>query len=237
MDDQSSQFLDAFASIEKHLRGILKVDRHIPFSELVEKVSRDSRPVNVYRDALKEFGDLRNFIVHRYRQGDPLAVPSQSTVERLKKIRDELLSPAKLVSVCRRKVETCSSDDLIGSAARKMYEGSFSQLPVYSGGRLVGLLTAETMARWLASKLADGEGILEEETVEEILRHGEDVHEHRLMGRDVTVFNALAAFEKLIHAGKLLDAIILTNSGRPTETPIGIVTVADVPMLNKLVTL
>ena len=236
MDDQSSQFLDAFTAIEKHLRRILKLEKHVTFGELVENASRASRPVALYRNTLREFGDLRNFIVHEYRQGDPLAVPSQSTVERLRKIRDELLSPAKLVSVCRREVETCSPAELIGAAARKMHEGSFSQLPVYRENRFVGLLTAETVARWLASRLANGEGILEEETVEEILQHGEDIHQHRLMDRDATVFDALAAFEDLIHAGKVLDAIILTNSGKPTETPIGIVTISDVPRLNRLVT-
>jgi hypothetical protein len=182
MDAQSSQFLDAFASIEKHLRKIVKAEKHMPFGELVERSSKASRPVNGYRDALEQFGDLRNFIVHEYRQGDPLAVPSQSTVDRLTRIRDELLSPAKLIGVCRRKGETCTPADLIGSATRKMHEGAFSQLPVYREDRLVGLLTAETVARWLTSKLAHGEGILEEETVEEILPHGEDIHQHRLMG-------------------------------------------------------
>jgi predicted transcriptional regulator len=237
MDDQSSQFLDAFTAIEKHLRKIVKAEKHVPFSELVEKASKASRPVSRYREALKEFGDLRNFIVHEYRQGDPLAVPSPSTVERLGKIRDELLSPARLLSVCRREVEICAPGDLIGSAARKMYEGSFSQLPVYRGAKLVGLLAAETVARWLANKLAHGEGILEEETVEEVLQHAEDVHQHQLMGQDATVFDALSAFEDLIHSGKVLDAIILTFSGKKTESPVGIVTVSDLPRLNKLVTL
>jgi predicted transcriptional regulator len=133
-------------------------------------------------------------------------------------------------------VETCSPADLIGAAARKMHAGSYSQLPVYRDGELVGLLTAENISRWLAGRLAEGEGILEEETVQEVVRHAEDLHEHRLMGRDATVFDGLAAFEDLVHAGKVLDAIILTNSGKPTEAPIGIVTVADVPRLNRLVT-
>lgn len=236
MDDQSGPFLDAFTAIEKHLRKILNAEKHLTFGELVERASKVSRPVNRYRDALKEFGELRNFIVHAYRRADPLAIPSPSTVARIGKIRDELLSPPKLVSVCGHHVEICSPADLIGTVAGKMLEGSFSQLPVYRDGALVGLLTAETVARWLARRLAHGEGILEEETVEEILRHGEEIHQHRLMGRGATVFDALAAFEDLIHAGKVLDAIILTDSGKPTESPIGIATVADVPRLNRLVT-
>jgi hypothetical protein len=56
------------------------------------------------------------------------------------------------------------------------------------------------------------------------------------MGREATVLDALAAFEDLVRAGQILEAIILTNSGKPTELPIGIVTVADVRRLNSLVT-
>jgi hypothetical protein len=56
------------------------------------------------------------------------------------------------------------------------------------------------------------------------------------MGRDATVFDALTTFEKLVHAGKFLDAITLVNSGNPTEALIGVVTVAVVLRLNRLVT-
>jgi predicted transcriptional regulator len=236
MDDQSSQFLDAYNGIEKHLRKIVRSEKHLTFGEIVEKASRTSRPVTRYRDGLKEFGDLRNFLVHQYRRTDPLALPSPATVDRIRRIRDELVSPPKLIDVCSHKVETCSPADLIGAAARRMHEGSFSQLPVYPGGEFAGLLTAETVSRWLANRLARGEGIIEEETVEEVLRHGEDIHECRLMGRDATVFDAMAAFDDLVHAGKVLDAIILTHGGKSTESPLGIVTVADVPRLNRLIT-
>ena len=34
---------------------------------------------------------------------------------------------------------------------RRMFERAFSQLPVYDGDRLVGLLTTDTIARWHAA--------------------------------------------------------------------------------------
>src|SRR5262245_10002366 len=127
MDAQSSQFLDAFSSIERHLRQNVNAENHLPFHQLVERAATRDRAVNRYRAQLRTFGNLRNFIVHEYRHHDPVAVPSPATVERLKKMRDELLPPAKLVSVCRREVATCSPADPIGSASRKMHEGGFSQ--------------------------------------------------------------------------------------------------------------
>ena len=53
--------------------------------------------------------------------------------------------------------------------------------------------------------------------------------------RTATVASALAAFDKFLHRGKRLDAILLTNSGLKTESLLGIVTIHDIPKLNKAV--
>ena len=201
------------------------------FNEMVEKAARADKGVRRLRSQLKDFGELRNFVVHEYRRDQPTASPSAHAVERLQAIRDELLSPPKLIDLFRLQVETCSPTDPVGAAARKMHDGSFSQLPVYEGDRLVGLLTAETIARWLASRLAGGLGLLEEEIVEIVMRHEEGTHAYVVMDRDATVEDALTAFDDHLHSGKSLDAIILTHSGRGTERPLGIVTVSDMPRL------
>ena len=41
----------------------------------------------------------------------------------------------------------------------------------------------------------------------------------------------LALFGDAVERGKILRAIILTHSGRPTETPLGILTIADLPVI------
>jgi predicted transcriptional regulator len=235
MDEPSSLFLDAFTSIEKHLRRSLDADRHMTFHEMVEKASRSDNAVRRLRGQLKDFGDLRNFVVHEYRLDQATATPSRHAVERLQAIRDELLSPPKLIAEFRRAVATCSPSDPVGAATRKMHDGSFSQLPVYDGDRLVDLLTTETVTRWLASRLAGGLGLLEEEAVASVIRHQEGTHYHEVMGREATVEDALAAFDDHLHSGRTLDAIILTHSGKQTERPIGIVTVSDMPKLRGLI--
>ncbi|MGP0063545.1 MAG: CBS domain-containing protein [Isosphaeraceae bacterium] len=231
MDELSSRFLDAFSAIEKHLRRLVDADRHMTFNEMVEKAARVDKGVRRLRSHLKDFGELRNFVVHEYRRDQPTASPSAHAVERLQAIRDELLSPPSLIDLFRQQVETCAPTDPVGAAARKMHDGSFSQLPVYEGDRLVGLLTAETVARWLASRLAGGMGLLEEEIVEIVMQHEEGTHAYVVMDRHATVEDALTAFDDHLHSGKSLDAIILTHSGRETERPLGIVTVSDMPRL------
>ncbi len=235
MDDLTSRFLDAFATIEKHLRRMLDANKYTTFNEMVEgAVSRD-RSFRRLRDQLKTLGELRNFLVHEYQSEQPLAFPSESTVQRIQVIRDELISPAKLVDLFRHPVETCSPSDPIGVATKKMLDGSFSQLPVYFGNTLMGLLSSETVARWLAAQLADGQGILEERPVEEVMKHEEGTHSYVVMGRTATVDDALSEFDDHMHAGKVLDAIILTHNGNEWERPLGIVTATDQPKLRSAI--
>ena len=112
---------------------------------------------------------------------------------------------------------------------------SFSQLPVYSGNTLIGVLSSETVARWLAAQLADGQGILEERPVEEVMRHEEGTHSYVVMGRSATVDDALSEFDDQMHAGRVLDAIILTHNGSKKERPVGIVTATDQPKLHSAI--
>ncbi len=111
MDDLSSRFLDTFTSIEKHLRGLAEADKHMSFNELVEKASRSDKAVRRLRSPLKDFGELRNFVVHEYRRDQATATPSSHAVERLQAIRDELVSPPKLRA---RRANTCYTTTLTG---------------------------------------------------------------------------------------------------------------------------
>jgi predicted transcriptional regulator len=173
----------------------------------------------------------RNHFVHAHRQDKHLAIPSELAIAELSSIRDRLLNPPKLIPMFQMDVATCTPADAIGIPTKQMLEGNFSQLPVYDGGVLIGLLTAETVARWLASRLGGGDGILEEETVGQVMPYQEAEPNHTLMRRDATVFEAMDAFKKFTREGRSLDAIIVTTNGKKTEKPLGIVTIADMPEL------
>src|SRR5271165_2351560 len=129
MDDLTSRFLDSFATIEKHLRRMLDANRSATFNELLGRAVSRNRSVRRLRDQLKTLRELRNFLVHEYKSEQPLAVPSESTVLRIQIIRDELLSPVRLVDLFRPPVEICSPSDPIGVAAKRMLDGSFARCP------------------------------------------------------------------------------------------------------------
>jgi hypothetical protein len=231
MDRESDRFLSAFNAIEDHLREMLGEAQHRTFSDLVHQAGHSHALVRRLSADLRHLAELRNFLVHRYQEHEPLAVPSVLSLKKVERIRDALLQPATLHSLFHKVVQCCQPSDQIGAVAEKMHQHGIGQLPVYEKTTFRGLLTAETLARWLAARLATGVGLVEEEPVGVILEFQDDDHQHEFADHRATVTDAFNWMEKHYHRGRPLRAIILTPHGRSSELPTGIVTAGDFPVM------
>jgi len=110
-----------------------------------------------------------------------------------------------------------------------MRAGSFSQLPIRSDGKVFALLTSETVVRWLASELHNDLISLSETKIEVVLPHTEDQEHYCFLSRRATLQDALSRFEDFTSRGKDLDAVLITENGRPDQNLVGILTVYDLP--------
>jgi len=235
MDDLSSRYLDAFNAIEKWLRTQVNSPDRMDFPDLVDTTSDSNYSVRRHNAVLKDLNRFRNYVVHQHRRLKPLAVPTAEAIEQITAIRNELLSPPSLLSLAAKPVEQCCPTDPLGCSVKKMHDGVFSQLPVYDGQKCLGLLTAETIARWLANHLGDGAGLVEEQPIADVMKHQEDHENHTFLGRTATVADGLSAFDAFLRRGKRLEAILITQNGRPAEALLGIVTIYDIPKLNQAI--
>lgn len=236
MDALSSQFLAAFNVIEDWMRHEADAKEEEEFASVLRRLERTDSEVRRHAPELKRLARLRNLIAHNHSNHRPLAVPTQVSIDRIEAIANHFHSPTLLLTLAAKPVEQCEPTDPLGCCVKKMHDGVFSQLPVYDGDSYVGLLTAETIARWLASSfVGDGKGVVGEQTVAEVMRHQEDGENVQFLPRVATVAHALAAFDEFLHRGKRLEAILITNSGRQTEKLLGIVTIQDIPKLNQAI--
>jgi predicted transcriptional regulator len=227
---QTGRFLDAYAEIEQYLRRKLKADISESFVALVRAASRSDPAVGRFGDDLREYAELRNAIVHqRAPDAHAIAEPYLSVVVDIERIRDRLLKPPALSAFAAHPVVVCGLSEHVGVAAMRMRDGDFSQVPIYDESRFVGLLTAETVARWMAQELRENDGLLADVRVAEVLPHAESTENVSFLPRTATVYDGLQAFDSFLSAGLHLNAIVLTESGAPDQGPLGIVTIADVP--------
>ena len=227
----TERFLTAFIDIETHLARLNQAGSYVPFAALVDQVGKHDPAVRYYSDDLKEYADLRNAIVHKRRDGQPIAEPYLVIVEEIEVTRDRLLAPPALLTTFSASVVTCTPRDRVGAAARRMRDGQFSRLPVYDRGTLVDVLTAQTIARWLGGALEQGDGRLVDVPVAEVLEHAQQARDYVLLSRMATVYEALATFEAATRQGESHTAIIVTASGKRNDRPLAILTAFDIPRL------
>lgn len=230
-DTNSDRFLVAFAQAEEAMKRLLGTSSRDSFRWMVRQAAKRNAVVRGVEDDLLEYADLRNAIVHDRGGGYVIAEPHPATVERLETIVALLFDPPRIDQTMSRPVVTCSAEDPIGEAAERMVDGGFTRLPVYEADALVGLLTAHSLARWIATKLAGPLDTLQEEPVGGVLEYGNGAKHFALVARDRRVTDVVQLFTEATERGRPLEAVLVTATGSATERLLGIVTVQDLPRL------
>lgn len=234
MDQATKRFITIYNEIDAYLRRLCKEKPETPFFDLVREASASNAAVRSCSHDLREFGDLRNAITHRYHEDRPIATPHAATVEQLATIRSILLSPPKIGSLFSKPVEVCDLSDPIGTVASRMFASNYSQVPAYHRQKLIGLLTTDTIARWMAISLKQNGGILEEAPVKAVMEHAEYTDNYTLLDPKDTVFDALECFAEFHRCGKRLDAIIITHNRSKANTAMGMMTASNIPELHEV---
>lgn len=231
---QSTRFLNAFCRIEDELRRRAGGTSRDSFAFLVDYLSKTLPAIAHYRDDLKEYGELRNAIVHKRLGDQAIAEPHPEVVLQIEFIADALLSPPQLESRFLKTVTACSIDDPVKDVIASMSRGSFNQVPAYQNGCLIGLLSADVITHWLGDCFQHGVDLNDNITVGDVLKFCRH-HDFAVMSRNATVFDALHSLESGYRKGRRIKAIVITESGDVDGRPIGIVTTLDLPELYSLV--
>jgi len=228
----SDRYLEAFNLIERRLRKITNSEKGTTFFSLVNAAAIENSFVRHSTDDLKEFGDLRNAIVHERTDGHVIAEPNARTLKKIEYIKSILYDPPKVIPMFKTKVLSFSVKDSIAAVVSILVENSFSQFVIYDGTEFIGLLTSNTIARWLGS-CVDGDDILiaEETPISVVLEYTEIPNSYSFIKRKATIFDALEIFYDLEKKGKSCDAVLITESGKPNEHLLGIITVWDIPKI------
>ena len=227
----SERYLQAFNSIEKHLRKKTQIDRRDSFYQLVEIASNMMPEVRRYKNDLKEYGDLRNAIIHERTDSHVIAEPNIKAVESIEIIKNIIQKPPKVIPLFQCSVLYFDVNDSIGTVLKKMTKEAFSQIPIVSNGKFKALLTNNTISRWLGSNVDEDIFSLQETKIGEVLKFTEDRENYLFIVKNTTLFEVIERFSNFELVTKKLEALLITHSGKQHEKIIGIITVSDLPKL------
>ncbi|PIC58359.1 hypothetical protein CSV80_05490 [Sporosarcina sp. P12(2017)] len=223
----SERFLIAFNRIDKSLMKMTGLPNHFSFSKKIDRAKSQHALVAHYEDDLREFGSLRNAIVHNRTGFDyAIAEPHDEIVKLIENIDERLSNPVTVKDLFSGKVHIVQADESLATGLRLVREWKINQLPIYKKGQFIGLITADGIMNWLADQEADCIS-REIPTLLDVYNHEKRRKTYRFVKSSMSVYEAEGFFRKSIVSGKRLQALLITEQGGKDEKLIGIITPLD----------
>ncbi|MBE1556268.1 CBS domain-containing protein [Sporosarcina limicola] len=224
----SDRFIFAYNRIEKSMEKMSGTISYMPFSRLIDKAKKTNAIIRKFEYDLREYGDLRNAIVHHRTDFDyAIAEPHDEIVELIEYIDQELSKPVTVGDLFQRKVHILQASDSLSAGLKLIREKKFDQIPIYEKRRFIGLITATGITYWLADKMIDEIISREMPTLLDIYYHEKQKNTYRFIKKDLSVYEAEEYFKKAVAGGKRLEALLITENGLVDEKLLGIITPLD----------
>jgi predicted transcriptional regulator len=224
--DLIQRFEADFNAIQHFLQAAVGIEEHETFTQLVLNYEKNHAG---WGDAelLRRIAKIRNVIVHD--KTEPFhypVVPTLSINEQLRKCKERLINPARALPTFQRAVEIISIDDTLTRVLKTINHRDYSQFPVYQDKRFLGMLTENGVTRWLARHVVRILSLVELDDifVSHVLQSEEARKNHQFVPGDMRLDEVSALFAKQA----LLEAVLVTASGKETEDLLGIATRWDI---------
>jgi predicted transcriptional regulator len=222
--DSVERFLAAYNALDAYFQSTLGTTSHQSFRSLVDLYAKR----NAWWDdaeTLRSFANLRNVLVHEHTEPyEYVCVPSPQTVERIEAIRDRLLHPETALPRFQRAVHTLDAHDTLSEALRLIHQQGYSQFPVYEGERFSGVLTENSITRWLAARMHSNTPDFGKIALAEVLRFSRKRPNFQFVGREARIEEISFQF----HQNTWLEVVLVTQHGHEHEKLLGIVTRGDI---------
>lgn len=226
----SDDFLDYYNKIDSYLKKSNNCETYESFSHKVNSSSNNI--VQRSKGELISLGELRNAIVHNPKiNGKVIAEPHEETVIRIKELYETIINPKKVYPEFQSEVLGAKEDDFINDIIFKMREKSFSQFPIFNQeNNIIEIINTNTISRWLSLKLEEnGTILIDNVKVRDLIPEIEFKANYHFISRNASIYDAFDLFTKEIHSKhRNLDLLFITNSGKPTEKILGLITIEDI---------
>ena len=231
--NNAEKFLEIYNKVEK----LLTEPNSQEGERFKAKIEKSTKPViQKNKQKLKDYGDLRNAIVHNNKiGGNYIAIPLDEVVKSFEDILATLENPPRVFPRFKREVKGTNRNEKLNSILGVLREKSYSQMPIFDndGKKVIEIINTNTIARWLGRNI-NYEGIMEENpTVDELFQDIEFNENYEFVSREWDIYTAHNFFtEHLEKNSRNLDAIFITQNGRNGEALLGLITVADITELS-----
>lgn len=229
----AKNFIESYNRIDAQLRELYGYKPSQSFTDIVRRSADKNSVVRKYESELADYARLRNAIVHQS-TGEYIAVPCDSAVNKIARIEKLLCAPPEIGTLPEKKIVSIEAQLSLRQAVLLVSRTGHSNLPVYSGKRMVGILNNRRIVRALGAAVSRGQSadaFLAQTPVEDILEEGDLTVYYKYLSRRDSLIDVLTAFE----SNKKLIAVAVSENGRIGERILNFITEADLMRVSRAV--
>lgn len=230
----AKRFVNAYNQIDYSLRTHYNFKRSMNFSDLIRRSVLVNHVVRKYEDDLIDYGRLRNAIIHRSNDNITIAEPHDSVVENIEKIARLITTPPNaLQTICHEDVLTVENSVSIKDVVGLMAKRSFSNIPIYKDGTLLGVANGQKVLEYIGSQINQKRNIdqvISSTPIEQILQFNSVYKQYEVLPANSTIEVVLDLFNK----NRKLLAVLITKTGSMQEAPLGIITTSNIVEMNNI---
>lgn len=217
--------MSAFNEIESHYRFLLGLDQYLSFAEMVRLLEVKNPVIRRFKTDLIEFTDLRNAIIHTYREKQVIAYPTEDVVKEIEHIKNILLNPPNVLTEFQKKVIAINERATLDQILQLFKQYNISQIPVLKEKKVIAIINGNTIARCLSN-----EEIIstKETTTSELENNIEFKGTFDFISKKTDVYQAAEKFSNSYKNGWFMDAIFITENGVNGEGLLGIIVLEDI---------
>ena len=227
------RFINCYNQIEQALKQQNNLKPNLSYTETIRLSARNNAIVRKYEDELIDYGRLRNSIVHSFNDNHVIADPHDEVVEKYENITQIVCAPPLAINTVVVKDVKCVDYDItLKEVMLAMYKTEFSNFPVYKDGMLIGVANAGRITKMLGQKIYNKENLSEvfDMPIGDLVKNISQEGFYAISDNSVTLDKILNMFTE----NRKLSMVLITKNGGLLEPPIGIVTVADILDINKV---
>ncbi len=230
----AERFITAYNNIDYGLRSIYNFKRSMTYSDVVRRSVMLNSVVRKYEEDLIDYGRLRNAIIHQGNSKYTIAEPHDDIVVKIEKLAELICEPPVAIGrVGNKEVVTIDFETPICQTMELMYRTGYSNLPIYQGEKLIGVLNRGKLMDVLGKKVSEEINIqdyIENTSVGTIVEDMGVDNYFILADEKLTIEAAMNYFEN----NRKLLIILITKDAKDTGKPLSIIAYPDIIDMKKI---
>ena len=223
------------------LETMLKKRANARSEEFISSVV--SSLVNIHKDRvvrqferdIRQFIELRNAIIHQSTDR-AIAEPYEETVTALRQLVVNIEQPKTAWDIATTELIKIGLDDNLSEVVRQMAQMHITSLPIVDDKRVIGFVSESTVVKIVDKAFEHGGALIDEAKIKDVAydkSYGDDSDVYAYVTRKVTVYEIEDMFNNAIKKGQRLLAVLVSDKGDSSATPLGIITAWDLHKIDK----